>query len=79
MNAQDWIIAQEKEAKQNGYYSDFVEKMALSDGATVSVELNADELALVLAVHDNGLKILDQDDIQVLYSVMAKLKEQVWP
>lgn len=51
----------------------------LTAGGDVSVTLRADEACVVLKVYDYGVDVLDDDEKQVLYRAIAKLKDQIWP
>lgn len=45
--------------------------------ATISI--TAQEMAAILAAYDRGVDQLDAEAGQALDSVIAKLKDQVWP
>lgn len=45
----------------------------------VSVDLTAAEVAALLGAYDRGLDTLDASERQGLDSVIAKLKDEVWP
>ncbi|MGI0120454.1 hypothetical protein [Zooshikella sp. RANM57] len=51
----------------------------LTKGGKYNVELTQNEACLVLKLHDHGIEALSQDEIQLLYNIMAKLKDQIWP
>lgn len=45
----------------------------------VTVDLTAAEVAALLGAYDRGLDTLDAGERQGLDSVIAKLKDEVWP
>lgn len=51
----------------------------LTRGGRVSLELTQDEAAVALKAYDNGVGALNEDDRSELDSLIAKLKEQIWP
>lgn len=46
---------------------------------SVTVDLSAAEVAALLGAYDRGLDALDSDQRQGLDSLIAKLKDEVWP
>lgn len=46
---------------------------------TTTINITAQEMAAILAAYDRGVDQLDADAGQALDSVIAKLKDQVWP
>jgi hypothetical protein len=50
-------------------------------GSQPRVELSPDECAAVLQIHDYGLAApaQNQETAQLLYSLIGKLKDQIWP
>lgn len=46
---------------------------------SVTVDLTAAEVAALLGAYDRGLDALDAGDRQALDSLIAKLKDEVWP
>lgn len=59
--------------KPLSYYED------LTDGGDFQVSLNKLEASIALKVHDYGVDQLNDDEKQLLYSLIGKLKDQVWP
>ncbi len=55
------------------YYED------LTNGGDVQVSLNKREACIALKVHDYGVDQLNDEEKQVLYSLIGKLKDQIWP
>lgn len=46
---------------------------------SVTVDLTAAEVTALLGAYDRGLDALDAGDRQALDSLIAKLKDEVWP
>lgn len=46
---------------------------------SVTVDLSAAEVAALLGAYDRGLDALDAGERQALDSLIAKLKDEVWP
>jgi hypothetical protein len=59
--------------KSLDYYKD------LTDGGEVKVNLTQKEACIALKVHDYGVDGLTDDEKQTLYSLIGKLKNQLWP
>lgn len=59
--------------KNLDYYAD------LTSGGDYQVSLNKREACIALKVHDYGIDNLTDDERQALYSLMGKLKDQIWP
>lgn len=59
--------------KPLSYYED------LTNGGDVNVSLNTREACIALKVHDYGVDQLSDDEKQALYSLIGKLKDQIWP
>ncbi|AQT61456.1 hypothetical protein [Cellvibrio sp. PSBB023] len=59
--------------KPLSYYED------LTEGGDVNVSLNQSEACIALKVHDYGIDQLSDDEKQALYSLIGKLKDQIWP
>lgn len=51
----------------------------LTDGGEVQVSLNKREASIALKVHDYGVDQLIDEEKQALYSLIGKLKDQIWP
>ena len=51
----------------------------LTAGGKFSVELNQEESAVILKIHDYGVDQLSDEEKQLLYRVIGKLKDEVWP
>lgn len=51
----------------------------LTSGGEFSVNLRQDEACVALKVHDYGVDTLDDEEKQVLYSLIGKLKDEIWP
>lgn len=51
----------------------------LSDDAKIkaSVTLNKEQAAMVLAIHDFGLDVVNEDNKHLLYGIIADLKNQM--
>lgn len=59
--------------KSLDYYKD------LTNGGEVSVKLQQEEACVALKVHDYGVDNLSQEEKQVLYRLIGKLKDEIWP
>lgn len=59
--------------KPLAYYED------LTTGGEFSVSLNQREACVALKVHDYGIDQLSDCEKQLLYSLVGKLKDQIWP
>ena len=55
------------------YYKD------LTTGGEFNVNLKQDEACVVLKIHDYGIDDLNDKEKQVLYRLMGKLKDEIWP
>lgn len=55
------------------YYAD------LTAGGKVEMDLKQDEACVALKVHDHGVDVLDEHEKLVLYRLIGKLKDQIWP
>ena len=51
----------------------------LTSGGEFSVNLRQDEACVALKVHDYGVDTLDDEEKQALYSLIGKLKDEIWP
>ena len=51
----------------------------LTSGGEINIELTQDEACVALFIHDYGVTQLSDEERQVLYSLIAKIKDQVWP
>ena len=51
----------------------------LTRGGRVSLDLTQDEAAVALKAYDHGVHALNEDDRADLDSLLAKLKEKLWP
>ena len=45
----------------------------------VTIDLTKSESCSVLKIYDDGLAGLTKQDIEALNSILAKLKDQIWP
>ena len=61
------------EPKSLEYYA------GLTAGGKVEVNLQQDEACVALKIHDYGVEGLDEAEKQVLYRLIGKLKNQIWP
>jgi hypothetical protein len=59
--------------KELAYYKD------LTKGGDYTVQLSQDEACVVLRIHDYGVENLKDPEKQLLYSLISKLKDEVWP
>jgi hypothetical protein len=55
------------------YYRDLTRDMKCS------IDVTRDESAAVLKAYDRGVDVLNQDELQLLNSVIAKLKDVIHP
>lgn len=55
------------------YYKD------LTSGGQYNVELRQDEACVALKVHDYGIDDLSDEEKQILYRLIGKLKDEIWP
>lgn len=44
-----------------------------------SIQLSAEEAAVVLKSYDSGISALSDDQYRTLNVVVAKMKDQIWP
>lgn len=51
----------------------------LTTGGDVSTILTQDEACVVLKAYDYGLAGLNDDENQVMNSILGKLKDEIWP
>lgn len=51
----------------------------LTVGQKHTVDLNQDEESVVLKAHDYGVNALNEEETQLLHSVIGKLKDKIWP
>lgn len=51
----------------------------LTSGGRRTVDLTQDEECVVLKAYDFGIAALNEDEIQSIDQVIAKLKDQIWP
>ena len=59
--------------KDLDYYKD------LTAGGEINVKLQQDEACVALKIHDYGIDNLSDDEKQVLYRLIGKLKDEIWP
>lgn len=59
--------------KSLDYYSD------LTSGGQYTVSLNQDEACVALKVYDYGVNTLNENEVQILHSLMSRLKSEIWP
>lgn len=59
--------------KSLDYYKD------LTSGGERKVNLSQEEECVALKIHDYGVDSLSEDEKQVLYRLIGKLKDQIWP
>jgi len=52
---------------------------SLTNGGQFKIELDKREASVVLYIHDYGIDHLQNSEKQVLYSIIAKLKDKIWP
>lgn len=52
---------------------------SLTAGGDVNVSLSQDEACIALKVYDYGIDDLNDEERQVLYRLIGKLKDQIWP
>ena len=52
---------------------------SITAGGNVSVSLSEDEACIALKVYDYGIDDLNDEERQVLYRLIGKLKDQIWP
>jgi hypothetical protein len=55
------------------YYKD------LTSGGEYSINLSQEEACIALKVHDYGVDDLSSDEKQILYQLIFKLKDEIWP
>lgn len=48
-------------------------------GVERQVKLTSDEECAILQAHDYGIQRLHEESIELLHSVLAKLKDEIWP
>lgn len=51
----------------------------LAKGGRATVELTQEEACAVLAAYDYGVLQVSNSDLSALQSLVAKLKDQIWP
>jgi hypothetical protein len=51
----------------------------LTHGGQFQIALNQSEACIALKVYDYGADNLSDDEKQALYSLIGKLKDQIWP
>jgi hypothetical protein len=56
-----------------GYYT------SICRDGRYSIDLQTEEAAVVLKAYDYGILVLDEQEIQLLNSMLGKLKDQIWP
>lgn len=49
----------------------------ITDDKSVKIKLSAEEQAMILDLHDNGVKVLNRDNIHILYGIISELKNQI--
>jgi hypothetical protein len=59
--------------KDISYYKD------LTSGGDFKIHLTQDEACAALKAYDYGVEELDDVGLQLLNSVIGKLKEEIWP
>jgi hypothetical protein len=59
--------------KPLSYYKD------LTTGGEFKARLSQDEACAVLKCYDYGVDTLDEDEKQLIHSIMGKLKDEIWP
>lgn len=52
---------------------------SLTNGGEVKLTLTQAEACVALYIHDYGVEYLGNDDKQTLYTLIGKLKDQIWP
>ncbi len=52
---------------------------SLTAGGELNVKFAQDEACVMLKVHDYGVDALSDDEKQILYRAVGKLKDQIWP
>lgn len=55
------------------YYKD------LASGGDRTIGLTQEEECVVLKIHDYGLTALSESELHLLYRVVGKLKDEIWP
>ena len=61
------------------YYRDFMRSRHPEDTVFNGVELNRDQMAVVLQIHDYGIEGIGAEEKQLLYAVIAELKDHIHP
>lgn len=51
----------------------------LTSGGECAVNLSQDEACVALKIHDYGVDDLTEEDKQVHFSLIFKLKDEIWP
>ncbi|RMX07044.1 hypothetical protein EBQ24_10250 [Allofranklinella schreckenbergeri] len=51
----------------------------VAHSATVTVDITAEESAMIFHVFDYGVEYLDDDEMDLLNILFAKLKTELWP
>ncbi|MDH5727390.1 MAG: hypothetical protein OEZ58_00155 [Gammaproteobacteria bacterium] len=59
--------------KSLDYYRD------LTAGGEYQVNLRQDEACIALKIHDYGIDVLSDEEKQILYRLVGKLKNEIWP
>lgn len=48
-----------------------------TDNLKAKIVLDKEQQAMILALHDLGVKALNRDNVHVLYSIIADLKKEI--
>lgn len=51
----------------------------LTNGGEFKVTITQDEACVALKIHDYGVEALNNDEKTALHSLIAKLKDKIWP
>lgn len=52
---------------------------SLTSGGEVNLNLSQEEACVALKIYDYGVDALKEADKEVLYRMIGKLKDQIWP
>ena len=52
---------------------------SLTNGGQFQINLDQTEACVALYIHDHGIDHLQNSEKQVLYSIIGKLKDKIWP
>lgn len=50
----------------------------ITDEMNTKITLDKEQQALVLAIHDYGLEIINDDNIHILYSILSDIKNKIF-